>query len=338
MAYLRVVLDKPTYAVGEPIRGRVEVENDKDCKCTALHVWARWHTHGRGNTARGEAEKVELFQGMWTAGDHPSYPFQLPPLQGPLTYHGTELNVDWEVHATADVPWAIDPKTDTPLTLVRGAAPPESVNQLTVPVVGQQAALEKALVPVAGCLLLFFVLPGVGTAGAGVLMLAGGNPEGLFLVPFGLVFAGIAFLFLFLMFKNKIAGRKLGKVDVAVQPRTVTGGSAVHVSLSFCPQADLDVNAITATLVGKEEVVRGAGTDKKTYTHELYKEVIELRGKESIRQGRDMQLSTTVTVPADAAPSFAASDNRLLWSLVVDIDIEGWPDWSHDEPLTVLPA
>ncbi len=156
MAYLRVVLDKTSYAVGEPIRGLVEVENDKDCKCTALHVWAKWHTHGRGNTARGEAEKLELFQGMWTAGDHPSYPFQLPPLLGPLTYHGTELNVDWEVHATADVPWAIDPKGDAPLTLTRGSAPPERVNQLTVPVMGQQAAMDKALVPVAGCLLLFF--------------------------------------------------------------------------------------------------------------------------------------------------------------------------------------
>ena len=33
-----------------------------------------------------------------------------------------------------------------------------------------------------------------------------------------------------------------------------------------------------------------------------------------------------------------ASDNRLLWKVVVDIDIEGWPDWSWDEPITVLPA
>ncbi len=338
MAYLRVVLDKTSCAVGEPIRGRVEVENDKDCKCTALHVWAKWHTHGRGNTARGEAEKLELFQGMWTAGDHPSYPFQLPPLLGPLTYHGTELNVDWEVHATADVPWAIDPKGDAPLTLVRGSAPPERVNQLTVPVMGQQAAMDKALGPVAGCLLLFFFLPGVGIAGAGVYKLARGDFEGLFMVPFGLVFAGVACFIIFMLFKNKIAARKLGDVQVSVKPSTVVGGAVVHVDLSFCPKADLEVNKITATLIGKEEVVRGSGTDKKTHTHELHREVVELRGKDSIRQGRDMHLSTQLTIPKDAAPSFAASDNRLLWNVVVDIDIEGWPDWSWDEPITVLPA
>lgn len=338
MAYLRVVLDKPTFAVGEPIRGRVEVENDKDCKCSALHVWARWHTHGRGNTARGEGEKVELFQGVWSAGDHPSYPFTLPGLQGPLTYHGTELNVDWEVHATADVPWAIDPKADAPLELVRGSAPPVGVNQLTVPVLGEAATVSKASVPIAGCILLVFFLPGASFMVTGVIKLASGDFEGLFMVPFGAVFAGVSTLILFFMFRNTIAARKLGNVEVSVRPTTAAAGTVLNVDLSFCPKADVDVNKITATLIGREEVVSGTGTDKRTYTHELHREVVELRGKESIRRFRDMHLSTPLTVPAGAAPSFSASDNRLLWKVVVDIDIEGWPDWSWDEPITVLPA
>ncbi len=215
---------------------------------------------------------------------------------------------------------------------------PERVNQLMVPVMGQQAAMDKAVGPVGLCLLLFFFLPGVGIAGAGVAKLAGGELEGLFMVPFGAVFAGVAVLVLFLMFRNKIAARKLGDVEVSVKPSTVAAGEVVHVDLTFCPKADIEVNAITATLIGREEVVRGSGTDKTTHTHELHREVVELRGKDSIRRLRDMHLSTPLTLPKDAAPTFAASDNQLLWKVVVDIDIEGWPDWSWDEPITVLPA
>lgn len=336
---LNVVLDRPdaTYAAFEPIKGRVEVLVDGDCRCDGLTLTAQWFTHGRGNEARGDGEKVELFKGEWKAGELLQYPFELHGLDGPLTYHGHELNVDWRLVAAADIPWALDPKGEREVVLVRGDAKPDRVNQL-IASEGRPTQATR-LAPACGVIFgLVFALPGLFVMGAAVVAIANGELGAVFGLPFGGIFAAVGVFIAFMSMRNSIASRRLGKVDLGLAPGTVRGGEVVRVHLGFRPPKDVTINAIQATLVGLEEVVRGSGTNKKTYKHELHREQVTLMEKKHLHRLEDVGLDAALTLPKDAPPSFNASSNELKWSVTVDIDVEGWPDWSLEEPLIVLPA
>src|SRR4051812_37999520 len=108
---LRIDLDRPdpVYSPGEPIRGRVEVRAEADCRCRRLTLTREWRTHGRGNRAAGGRLELGLFEGAWRPGEVAVYPFELDAPSGPFTYHGHYLNVDWYLRARADVPSAPDP-------------------------------------------------------------------------------------------------------------------------------------------------------------------------------------------------------------------------------------
>lgn len=340
MPRLEVVLDPPapTVAVRQPIRGHVEVDAEKGGRCDGLTVRAQWHTHGRGTVVTGGGEARELFRGEWAPGERARYPFELPGVEGPLTYHGTEVNLDWRVLATADVPWAIDPKAEAELVLVRGDARPLEVQQVLVPQVDAVAATQKALPCIAFFLVTFFLLPGLGISAFGAVRTLQGDPAGFMMVPFGLVFGGIAAFMLALVLRRSIAARKLGEVEVRVTPETVRPGEALRVDVAFRPKGGVRLNGVTAELVGRESASRGSGTNRRTFTHDLFREKVELRGRGEVRRLEDVSAEATLRVPEGAAPSLAVSDNEVRWSLAVHIDIEGWPDWESDQPITVLPA
>lgn len=336
---LNVVLDRPdaTYAAFEPITGHVEVAVDGDCRCDGLTLTAQWFTHGRGNETRGDAQKLELFKGAWQAGELLHYAFELDGLDGPLTYHGHELNIDWRLVVTADIPWALDPKGERELLLVRGDAKPDRIKQLQQPL-AHHAHVSRIAPVFAACFGLAFVLPGLGVAAAGVVAVASGELAAALMIPFGLVFVGAGGLVMFMMLRNSIAARRLGQVDLAVAPGQAGAGEVVHVQLGFRPPKDVKINSIKATLVGKEQVVRGAGTNKRTFTHELHREEVSLMGARALQRLEDVAVDAALTLPPDAPPSFLAPSNQLAWSVCVDIDVDGWPDWSLEEPLIVLPA
>ena len=70
---LSIELDNPerAYHPGAPITGRVRVKTSAACRCNGLKVAVGWHTHGRGNTTRGDVFFLDLFTGEWAADREP---------------------------------------------------------------------------------------------------------------------------------------------------------------------------------------------------------------------------------------------------------------------------
>ena len=103
---LRIVLAPPgiTYHPGEKISGTVLASTTDGCGCNRLTIALQWLTHGKGNGALGTAIEHVLFVGDWKPAETHEYSFEIPAPAGPLTYHGTLLNVDWHLTARADVP------------------------------------------------------------------------------------------------------------------------------------------------------------------------------------------------------------------------------------------
>ena len=327
---LSIQLDQPSaaYHPGDEITGRVEVLVDADCRCDGLSVALGWHTHGKGNDRERDIATDSIFAGEWRAGGRNSYPFSFTVPDGPFTYHGHYLNVDWRVRARADIPWALDPKAEAEIGLS-----PASGTELKV-----RPAQDAATADAADSRnLVIMGLFGAVFAGAGSLFVLTALRDGEVVGSiFASVFAVVGLVILFAAVRRRVAEMRLGKVRPAIKAPAAEG-EPLSCSVEFLPTRSTRLNGVTAKLRVYEEVVRGSGTDRTTYTEELY-----TGGARLPEVGRGVaghRFEAKLDLPAAKMPfSFATRDNELNWSVEIEIDVAGWPDWCKSFPMVAAPA
>ena len=357
---VRLEEEREFYHPGDIIRGSVEVRIDDAVKCNALTVGLRWRTHGKGNVASETAVSQVLFEGEWQAGAVFQRPFELQFPAGPFTSHGHYLNVVWEVYATVDIPWAIDPRTEhevvlqadpqaTPDWNASVGSPLHLPSEIRRKISGEPAQAKKAgcggttgNILGIGCLLLFL--------GPMLFFLAIGIQRGVAFsrgeisfaeaIPWMLAAVVILGLFLagsFKVVRNMIARKRLGMVTLGVEPETVRAGGDIHVSLGCRPDKATDLISATARIVATEIIVRGSGTNKRTYRHVAYEKDVEITGARALPPNLPFHGSVAIPIPQDAPPSFYASHNKLVWTVEARLDIARWPDWADQREFLVHP-
>jgi hypothetical protein len=336
-----------TYRPGERVRGTVRVTANADVECRALTVSLLWRTHGRGNRREGTSAHAVLFQGKLGAGEQQSYTFDLVMPAGPATYHGTYLNVDHYVVARVDLPWALDPKAEIELLLPPTPGPAYTFGPEYKPPAAELRADESstfgASCLMAGC----FGLPGLGIMALGfAIALSVVKPDDgsrwgpvFFTLPFGGIFALVGFGGAFLMYKKRVAQRRLGTPTLSVSPNPAKPGDSIRVNILCQPRSTLTLTEGKVVLKGVERVVSGSGSNRTTHTHEVHRSErsLNLQGR-TVEASQPLSLQATVEVPRDAALTFVADDNALKWTITTTIGIDGWPDWEHEYPLTVGPG
>ena len=118
---LSIELDNPDqlYKTGDSVRCTIHVSVDKTVNCDGLTITNMWQTHGKGNQDSGTIATEELFRGEWQPGEY-SYSCLFEIKEGPLTYRGHYINIDRYIKVRADIPWAIDPKTEIEYIVEKG--------------------------------------------------------------------------------------------------------------------------------------------------------------------------------------------------------------------------
>jgi hypothetical protein len=328
---------------GEQVRGVVTVRCDEPCRCDGLKVTLGWVTHGKGNEALGQEASALLFVGQWEAGTH-SYPFRFMAPDGPLTYRGTLLNVDWHVEVRADVPWAIDPKASEDVLLVpwtdadlaaqssyrfAPAQPHDSYSHgPALKSAGQERQDKQANVGCAGIAGLLFLVVGA------LLMLLWQKALsfGAMFVLSGLIAGGY-------WLRHWLANRSLGGAPtVSFDKNEAELGGTLRVQAAFSPPRETVIERASAELLCSEIVVRGSGTDKKTFRQQLHAEPQALAEPGThLRSLEPVQWSAQFEIPADAPVTFSAKDNDVRWSVKLTIDAKGAPAWKEDAPFVVRP-
>ncbi len=113
-----VWLEKDRAQVGETIAGRVTFAHppsEKLAKVKAVTIELRARVHGSGDSESVVGAKGVLRQGPVTMAE---LPFRLlVPADGPVSFQGRYVKIDWEVVAELDIPWAIDPKRVRPIVV-----------------------------------------------------------------------------------------------------------------------------------------------------------------------------------------------------------------------------
>jgi hypothetical protein len=342
---LRIELDRqpPAYRPGEQVHGKLHVAVNDSCRCDALTVALQWRTHGKGNTAKGPEDVEPIGSFEWSPGEASSHPFTFTMPHGPVSYHGQIINVDWYLVARADVPWAIDPKAEQDILLL--PAPPKEAASGTyrgAPMLAPQAhnlgpaqrgsaqSIWVKFVGVAFFLIFFFVF-------FGSSLFEAGRPNWM-LLAFFCVFLFVITRMIWADVRNLAARRKLGEVRLTTDPPFAMRGQAIVVRAALVPLDDARLTRVTTTLLGEEIAVSGSGTKKTTHTHKLDAVEAEMSSGMTVTKGQPTELTCTLQVPADAAPTFRAPDNKVRWRVIVHFDIDAWPDLEETLEVDILPS
>lgn len=326
---IRITLDRdnPVYSIGDTLNCTVHVVVNKAVKCDGLVLRRSWYTHGRGNRDSDDLQKITLFKGEWQPGEY-SYPCSFEIDSGPLTYHGHYINVDWMLEASADIPWATDPDTSVDFVVERGEG--KLPQMLEEPDYGTDKVDMSKYRPYMLIAPLIFTAIGSGFAIQGWISNDG------FSLLFGSLFIVASAIIAFLIVKNSIAQRKLGKVSVTIDRDNLHPGDETNISVSFTPKTLIEVNHITAKLSGKEKAVSGSGTNRTTHTHTFHEQIFSISNACQLTRDLPVHRRFKISIPPDAHHTFIAADNSIEWTLELTIDINNWPDWSENKELQVL--
>jgi len=326
---IRVVFDRADreFVSEETIAGHIEVVVDETTHCEELIISLAWCTRGHGNPVLGEWGLIRLFDGVWEPGTY-RYPFMFVAPNGPFSYNGHFLDIEWLLHAHANI------KDDIPIDILETFyLSPSETGQFDdtqrASVSASNAAREATNdykpwhLALAGVALIFLGLIAAGVTGIEENVYLGG-----FAVMMGVGCLGV-------MASKEVD--RLGDVDIYLNPSALFPGAAVNTLLLFVPKRRLQVKEISVILRGKEVVHKGEGQKRTTQRHTFFEEEYFMSGAQDVHQGQLVQTSVSFTLDGDAPLSFHAKDNEIIWELDYIIKLEHWPDWKRTRYLVIGP-
>ena len=121
------------------------------------------------------------------------------------------------------------------------------------------------------------------------------------------------------------------RVKLTLDRPTVPLGETVW--LRWRVQGWTRLNEVAIELVGQEESTYTSGTDELTDTEPFYEhELVRSEERRSVAEGR-----VRIDLPADCMHSFDAGNNRVVWLLKLEVDVDWWPDLEQEYELGVEP-
>jgi len=332
---LQILLDRPdrVYKFGEPIAGVAKIAAHDDFFCRKLTLIREWKTEGRGNRAGGGEEGMIFADDVeFHSGETREFPFRFIGLAGPASYDGHYLKVVWHLRAQVDISLAVDVKHEEKFVLMAGETSEEILLGIETPAVKTPATAGELAERMTMAKMLALPCLVIGLA---MMYLSSWYPVALAL---GLMVAGFGVWQIFFMFRNKLAQRKVGAVEVEISRETLRPGEAVECKV-FLPAGEASrLQKITATLKGEERVVSGFGNHKTTHAQTIQNLVVESGNQNGVSTANNkMQFTLPVQIPVTAPSTFHAPDNALHWAILVRVDIPDWPDWVCEFPVTVMP-
>lgn len=362
---LQIVFDRAdrTYRIGERITGAVRVDVVEDCECRKLTIARQLYASGQGESDQGTSEEERvIFSGQWRADQTAAYPFEMETPRGPLTYHGSLFNVGWQLRASADIP-GIDAKTSEDFTLLLGASsqnvrlgirdelPPQVRNSSDKTAWSYAGGCTQLFAILFGVVLLFVGLPCLILGLSNILAehfplslpisFPAGRFQSILLIGMGGFFTVLGCIALFTWIQAAMARSRLGPVQVEVTPRTLGRGETVTCSVRLHPRGSIQLTEGTAIFLATEHVESPKGNANAatapTLRRVVHQSGISLATGRTVRGGADTLLTATFTIPPDAPCTFWGGNNKLIWTVAIELKPKGWPDWTRTVPITVRP-
>ena len=310
-----------------------------------------WAIHGIGEREVGGEEEETLFEGTWeTAGEY-CYPFSLDLPNGPFSYDGEKVSLDWFVRAEADLEWNIEPRGDRSFLLRPGLEPGEDSYQVGIagsylgpgePKIESEVSPKTTTLLGAWATLIGLLLLGLGCLILGLwLVLLGVEPVDLVVIAIaGAIFAfsgaGAVYGFKIRTLKGEAA---LGRVSVDLDRTRFSPGEEVEIIIEIVPQDLIHLEVVQFTLMCQEETDTGVRGETFIAARRIAEEsrVISDSLDVLIDKEEVLTLRETIRIPEEGPYSFASVKSSLRWSLMVDVILKKWPRWTRRIDVEVVP-
>lgn len=103
-------------------------------------------------------------------------------------------------------------------------------------------------------------------------------------------------------------------------------------------EGSLTLRQFSVQLVCEEAATYREGTDTRTETKTVFREVLVEESPCSVRRHQPFSYRGKLRVPAELMHSFVSPNNKVQWKLVVVGDVVNWPDFTWEYPVVVRPA
>jgi hypothetical protein len=103
-------------------------------------------------------------------------------------------------------------------------------------------------------------------------------------------------------------------------------------------QGNLKIRSLDVSLICEEEATFTQGTDIRTETREVYRQLCFERRDFDIETGRPFSEMCRFAVPITAMHSFLSPHNVVRWKIVVHGEAEKWPAFERGFPVVVYPG
>jgi hypothetical protein len=317
------------------------------------HLWIDygWRTHGKGDQDKGGRRTQTLLseEVRLKIGEHREYPFRFRALNGPETYHGRILNVDWYVTAHLDIPRHRNIKTEQDFLLIASEAPNviclgdiwRSKDQLP-----NRSRYERKMIPghpdTRPANLARDLSAKIFSGVLGLLFVVIFSLDSLkyYILGFiGLLICLAIFLKIY-SYASSVISKAICKCmfeirDLQVMPSDLYPGDWVTCRLQFQTKRTMYLDRITATLAAEEVAVTDAGSDSITTTHTVYVQSFVKSYTENLVARRLIYFDHVLPIMPDAPVTFKSRNNEIQWSVKVKIIFKRWLSWEKAIPITV---
>ncbi|MEC8378751.1 MAG: sporulation protein [Myxococcota bacterium] len=323
---LEIELNKRQFFPGETAEVTLWVNGNTSFSCKEITVDLIRRAHGKGNTSTKRVERISVYSGEIGEGEQLELHcgFVLP--EAPLTYHGQYLNVDWIIKANVDVAWAFDPKCEIDFVLVSNpdAERPKPIEDVKV---FDQKNTTSSII---GAIVLgFMMMIPLVIFVTSLISVINGQFSAIVALIFSSIFALVIGGIGFVVIRNRIALKAVGPVELRLDQEAYFPGQTLTGMISFTPQKKLQINSVNVTVICKEVVVRGSGTNKTTYTKNLVNQEVVVQSEMEAYPRDSVEIPFEFLLPERPMYSFSAPSNNLKWLVSNHIDIDRWPDFSH---------
>ncbi len=332
---IRIVITEPQshYFRGQTIRGKVLVDVSKPTTVSGLDLETFWTSSGEGSNDKAISPKGCLFRGEMAVGHH-EFDFSFILNEPVYSYYGELFTIRWYVRASADIRWSVNPidQQEFIYTPVNEYAQHSIANEADFQLVPALAKLPKPVVW-AG-----MAAVGVGSlswlAGSGLAISWLAQTNNLMLLAG--VGAGTVYAANFLgKSHDNLSDRYIERLFVNMDRSICSPGESfiagIELELAKTCKPKLCQFELSCVEVAQQTI----GTRQITTEHITYLDTKTLRLPTTLQKNKKYNLDTSFTIPAGAAQTFHAKNNRIEWRIELCIAINRFIKWQEEGVIEV---
>lgn len=153
----------------------------------------------------------------------------------------------------------------------------------------------------------------------------------LFVVPF----LGIGIWAIYYFFQQVLLHTGMGPTSVEISDHPLRPGTSYDMYLS--QGGRMQLKRLELSLVCDEEATFQQGTDIRTETFRVFKQVIFAKEDFRIETGKPFEQQVQFSIPPFAMHSFQGNHNSIHWKLEIRGQAKSWPVFERVFPIVVYP-